>query len=56
MVRSTGKISMEHIQKLSIKQSNGAAISGLGRPLPAEINIPPLRPFENMIINHNGSI
>ena len=35
-----------------MKESNGADISGVGRPLAAEINIPPLALIENMLIIH----
>ena len=31
----------------SVKESNGAEMSGLERPLATKINIPPLRPSEN---------
>ena len=43
---------MEHIERLGFKESNGADIVGLRRPLATEINIPPLRPIENMRIHH----
>ena len=41
---------MEYIQKLRVKESNCVYISSLERYLAAEINIPPLRSIENLLI------
>ena len=52
-VRDRRKLPTEHTLKIGVRESNGVDVSGLERPLAAEINIPPLLPIENihLIIN-----